>query len=215
MIIIRHIKDGDLSYVSHKDTQKVLQRGLNRAKVDVKFSQGFIPHMLTYASTPLPLGIQSQADYFGVECDGISAEQFLEIYNQSIPTGLRACQAWECAKNPNVAYNVIASDYIMQASNAIPKEFFEILDTKFYEVEIAKKGEITIKDIRPMIFDIQVEKSTIKVRIATGNTNLRIDNLVNHFNKQFLLGISLGSVVRIAQLGQKDGKFYNIEESFV
>ena len=47
MIILKHYKEGDVSYVSHKDILRVLQRGLKRAKVDVRYSQGYVPHMLT------------------------------------------------------------------------------------------------------------------------------------------------------------------------
>ena len=70
MIILKHYKEGDVSYVSHKDILRVLQRGLKRAKVDVRYSQGYVPHMLTYTSTPVPLGVQSLAEYFAVDCTG-------------------------------------------------------------------------------------------------------------------------------------------------
>ena len=56
IIVIKHVKAGDFSYVSHLDTMDVLHRTLKRAKIDVNYSQGFVKHMLTYATTPIPLG---------------------------------------------------------------------------------------------------------------------------------------------------------------
>ena len=69
MIILRHLKVDDVSYVSHKDILRVLQRGLKRAKIDVRYSQGYVPHMLTYTTTPVPLGVQSVAEYFAIDCN--------------------------------------------------------------------------------------------------------------------------------------------------
>ncbi len=214
MIILKHIKVGDLSYVSQKDTQKTLQRGMKRAKINALYSQGFVPHMLTYSSTPLPLGTQSVSEYFGVECIGITADEFLQRYNASMPSGLQGLKAWECAKNPNVAGNVVASDYLIKTHTMLPSAINDILKSQQYIINTSKKGEAVQVDARPMIFDINVDGKDLWLRLATGNTNLRIDSFVKHLNDNFGCDLLLTNTTRLAQLAQKDNKFFDIEENF-
>ena len=64
MKVIKHIKKGNICYVSHIDSMRVLQRTLIRANINVRLSEGFNPHPVTFTSHPLPLGVQSEEEYF-------------------------------------------------------------------------------------------------------------------------------------------------------
>ena len=44
MKVIKHIKKGNICYVSHIDSMRVLQRTLIRANINVRLSEGFNPH---------------------------------------------------------------------------------------------------------------------------------------------------------------------------
>ena len=114
IIVVKHTKAGNFSYVSHLDTMDVLHRSLKRAKIDVNYSQGFVKHMLTYATTPIPLGTQSVAEYYAVDCNNISADEFLQRFNDNVPQDLKATYAIAKPKNPNLAGNVTASDYLIK-----------------------------------------------------------------------------------------------------
>ena len=76
MIVVKHKKIGDISYVSHIDTMRILQRAVRRTGLKVNYSGGYNPHMELYPTHPLPLGIQSVAEYLMVGADGISADDF-------------------------------------------------------------------------------------------------------------------------------------------
>lgn len=212
MIILKHYKVDDVSYVSQKDILRVLQRGLKRAKIDVKYSQGFIPHMLTYTSTPVPLGVQSLAEYFAVECNNIDKDEFLKRYNQSMPTGMRAVASYYKEKNPNIAAIVTASDYMAKSSKPLPKEIEDIAKESSYIIKISKKGEILEKDIAPMIYSVKVDGNDLYMRLASGNTNLRCDNVVQHINEKFACDIKINDIFRTAQLIGESGSFKDVEE---
>lgn len=205
MIIVRHAKDGDMKYVSHKDTLRVLQRALKRAKIDVAYSQGFVPHMLTYTTTPLPLGVASKAEYFAVECKGIDEVSFLKAFTATVPHGLRGDWSVEVAKNPNLAYIVIASRYFISADGELER-VKEILASQEYVIQVTKKGETISKDVRNLIYDLEVVEDGIVAILATGNDNLRVDCFVDSLNARYGLGISRDDVTRVEQLVQgKDG----------
>ena len=212
MIILKHYKVDDVSYVSQKDILRVLQRGLKRAKIDVKYSQGFIPHMLTYTSTPVPLGVQSLAEYFAVECNNIDKDEFLKRYNQSMPTGMRAVASYYKEKNPNIAAIVTASDYMAKCSKPLPKEIEDIAKESSYIIKISKKGEILEKDIAPMIYSVKVDGNNLYMRLASGNTNLRCDNVVQHINEKFACDIKINDIFRTAQRIGESGSFKDVEE---
>lgn len=212
MIILKHCKSGDVSYVSHKDILRVLQRGLKRAKVDVKYSQGYVPHMLTYTSTPVPLGVQSVAEYFAVECSGIDKDELLRRYNVSMPTGMRALKSFYRDKNPNLAAIAVASDYVATSCEVLPKAIEDIKARQSVIITSMKKGEAVSKEIAHLIYRIQVQGDKLFMRLASGNTNLRADDFVGYINAEYGTSIKINDIVRTAQLAQIDGKFVDVED---
>ncbi|MCI7401749.1 MAG: TIGR03936 family radical SAM-associated protein [Christensenella sp.] len=210
--IVKHRKIGDLSYVSHKDTVDVLQRTLKRAKIDVNYSQGFVKHMVTYNTTPIPLGVQSICEYFIVDCNGVNAQEFLERFNNAVPDGLKANWSIEKKKNPNLAANVVASDYLIKCKNVVPSIIEEILDEDEYFIELLKKGEKIIKNVRPMLYSIYAEGKDLWIRSATGNDNLRIDSFVKHISNVYNIETTTNDIMRVNQLVKKGNKLISVEE---
>ncbi|MDE7349185.1 MAG: TIGR03936 family radical SAM-associated protein [Clostridia bacterium] len=212
MIILKHYKVDDVSYVSHKDILRVLQRGLKRAGVDVKYSQGYVPHMLTYTTTPVPLGVQSVAEYFAVECSGIDKDEMLVKYNASMPKGMRAVASFYKDKNPNLAAIVTASDYEAVCADVLPKEIEDIANCQSYVISTSKKGEVVQKDVAPLIYGLRVDGNKLFMRLASGNSNLRADSVVNHINEKFGINIKINDICRTAQLISVQGNFVDVEE---
>ncbi|MEG1394742.1 MAG: TIGR03936 family radical SAM-associated protein [Clostridia bacterium] len=212
MIILKYVKKGNLSYVSHKDIVRVLQRGLKRANIDVAYSLGYIPHMLTYTTTPLPLGAQSDAEYFVIDCPNLDGEAFLESYNKAMPTELGGIYAVYREKNPNLANYVVASEYVAVNNNEKIFDINEILQAKEYLIPVKKKDEIEEKDIRDMIFDISRDGDKLRFVLATGNVNLRVDNFIYHLNEKFGTQYHLNNVCRAQQLVMRDNSLISVEE---
>ncbi len=217
MIVLRYVKRGDLSYVSHKDILRVLQRGLKRMRVDVRYSAGFVPHMLTYTTAPIPLGAQSVAEYFTVECDGIGAEEFLTRYNAAMPSGLRGVFAWQVDKNPNLAGIVQASDYRIDAPELDAQAVERLASRDVWQIPIVRKGKEQTVDIRPMIYGLHCEQGRLHMRLATGSVaNLRVDAMLRALNDACGCDLSLHDVVRTAQLARDtDGNWTDAERYLI
>ena len=212
IIVIKHVKAGDFAFVSHLDTMDVLHRVLKRAKIDVNYSQGFVKHMLTYATTPIPLGCQSIAEYYAVDCNNITAQEFLNKYNDNAPSGIRATSAVEKLKNPNLAGNVIASDFRIKCQNIVPVEIEDIKEKTELIIDLKKKGEIIQKDVKPMLFDIFVDGKDLWVRAASGNVNLRIDSLIQHFIKEYKIQTTINDITRLNQLVKLEDKLIAVDD---
>lgn len=213
MIILKHYKVDDVSYVSHKDILRVLQRGLKRAGVDVKYSQGYVPHMLTYTTTPVPLGVQSKAEYFAFELSvNVDKDEMLAKYNAAMPTGMRAVASFYKDKNPNLAAIITASDYEAICADILPKEIESIANCQSYIISTSKKGEVVQKDVAPLIYGLCVENNKLFMRLASGNANLRADSVINHINEKYGVDIKINDICRQAQLIGERGNFINVEE---
>ena len=66
-IRIKFRKYGALKFVGHLDMMRYFQKALKRAGIDMKYSEGFNPHMIMSFAAPLGVGITSDGEYFDIE----------------------------------------------------------------------------------------------------------------------------------------------------
>lgn len=212
MIVFRHRKTGEAGYLSHIDTMRVLQRAMRRMDAKVKFSGGFVPHMITYTTTPLPLGVQSLAEYFVADSPLTGEEQLLEKFNASVPTGLAADFCAVVDKNPNLAAQVVASEYIVTAQENASKEICDILKETQYFMTQNRKGELVTLEVRSKIFDVDVCGNQVKLLVATGNSNLRIDAFVNSLVERYGLKAGANDILRTEQFVRQGSQYVAAKE---
>lgn len=92
----KYTKLGDISYISHLDTIRFMQRLSNRAKVKLTHSEGFSPHPKISFSPALPLGVESICEYLDLEIDDdIAPEELLKKYNENSVDGIKFLEAAE------------------------------------------------------------------------------------------------------------------------
>lgn len=179
MLVIKYSKAYPASVISHIDLLRVTQRSMRRAGFDVKYSQGFNPHLLVFFSPALSLGIESECEFVTADVTEAPTDA-LERFNNASPNGITAVASYVTLKNPNFAGVVSSAEYLVKLSG-IGKAVGGITDGKSYEIQYLEKGQPVSKEVRDMIFDVQVlDDDNVKLRIACGNTNLKIDRLVKH-----------------------------------
>ena len=59
-------RTGQAKYISHLETAKLVERGLRRVQTPLAYSQGFHPHPRISFGPALPLGYETEGDYFDV-----------------------------------------------------------------------------------------------------------------------------------------------------
>lgn len=207
MIVVKHKKIGDTSYVSHIDTMRILQRAVRRTGLKVNYSGGYNPHMELYPTHPLPLGIQSVAEYLMVGADGISADDFLELYNKNAPRGLVGTEAIELAAKPKLVASVNVIEYSLDIGRALDKSIENIADDKYYHIEYTRKGEVVRKNTYGKVFYIKTDGGILTAGVGTGENSIRIDALFKKIADESGIYVCLNDIMRVNQYIY-DGKEY-------
>ncbi len=92
---IRFAIDGDLRFISHHDTMRLFERALARARVPVRYSEGFNPGQKLSLPLPRAVGVASEADLLVVELtEPKPPAEVAEALGPQMPAGLRLLDAW-------------------------------------------------------------------------------------------------------------------------
>jgi radical SAM-linked protein len=87
-------KKGLMKYISHLDLMRLFMRGLRRAGLAIKFTEGFSPHIKLSIKRALKLGLESdQEEALVVLKQPISPEEFKRRLNEQLPEGVAIKEA--------------------------------------------------------------------------------------------------------------------------
>ena len=97
-------KNDEAAYISHLDLMKSLQRSFCRAKLPVKYSEGFNPHICMSILSPLSTGYRSQYELCDLDltCDEMP-DRVIERLNNALPNGIRVIKAYSANEGKRVA----------------------------------------------------------------------------------------------------------------
>jgi radical SAM-linked protein len=80
---------GDLRFASHHDMMRVIERTLLRAKLPVKYSQGFSPRAIMSLAFPRPVGVETKRDLLVISLDAPMLRlELIDAVNNCCPEGL-------------------------------------------------------------------------------------------------------------------------------
>lgn len=186
ILVLKHYKQGNMKYISHIDLLRHFTRTFRRAGFEIEYSGGFNPHMLVNLGTPLPLGISSSAEYLTVRTE-VDPETFLKEYNRVVPAGMEGIRVFAPKVNPNVAGRTVAADYSIAQSGAEEKrrEVEGVVNLLTLEMPVERKGEVTVKDVAPLVNGVKVYPGRLNVCLAAGNTTLRPDKFAEFLAEKY------------------------------
>jgi radical SAM-linked protein len=86
--------ESDLRFLSHRDAVRAVERAAARAKLPVKYSQGFNPRPILSLACPRPVGVASLADLAVMQLtEAMPAEKLLGLLNSQAPDGMTFTRA--------------------------------------------------------------------------------------------------------------------------
>ena len=89
-LLLRFHKLGALSWISHLDTLRTMEKALRRAKLPLALTQGFNPHPKMSFAIPLAVGVASQGDYLELELQqDLPLQQVVDSLNTTLPGELQ------------------------------------------------------------------------------------------------------------------------------
>ena len=87
-------KTGKMKFISHLDLMRLLTRGLRRAGIPVKISEGFNPHPKLSIARAIKLGVESEREEAAILLrEPMNAIDFRERLNGQLPDGIRIVEA--------------------------------------------------------------------------------------------------------------------------
>ena len=188
-IRIKFRKYGALKFVGHLDMMRYFQKALKRAGIDMKYSEGFNPHMIMSFAAPLGVGITSDGEYFDIEVLSTkSTEESLRALNEAMVEGVEVTSYVALPDSAKKSMSLVAAaDYeiFFKEGYDSPKtaEEFGTIFHDFYlkqdAIQIIKKTKKSEReiDIKPLIYEFAVQKKEEKpsfyLKVSTGS----VDNL--------------------------------------
>jgi len=86
--------ESDLRFLSHRDTLRAVERAATRAKLPVKYTQGFNPHPVLSLPCPRPVGAASKAELAVLQLtENVSAERLPQRLSAQAPRGMTFTRA--------------------------------------------------------------------------------------------------------------------------
>lgn len=165
---VHYSRTGDTRFYSHLETLQLIFRVLARAGIDVLYSQGFNPTPRVSFSSALPVGMESEAEYFDIDLGTAIADyaRAVEEMNRQLPPGMKV-RAIEPLQRSH-AEAVVAS-YSVRLPKPLTASQQEnvsgFLDRESFVIERVRKNRTRELDIRPLVRKIEFagEKMVIEL----------------------------------------------------
>ncbi len=166
-----------LRYTGHLDILRTFVRGMRRAEIPFKYSEGFNPHAVMSFALPLGVGTTSDCEIVEIQMkEQIPAEDFIKAVNEKMPPdSIEVVSAQYSDEKTPV---IIKAEYVIEYENDGAVNYDEIEDAlSGKEILIEKKSKRQMKEINlaEHIFDHRIEKKddrtfTLYVTVSAGNT---------------------------------------------
>jgi radical SAM family uncharacterized protein/radical SAM-linked protein len=173
-IRIRFEKLGRMRFLSHLEMLTLFIRAVSRARIPMRYSQGFHPHPKFSFATALSVGIESHAEYMDMEVDaGFSAQELQEALNRTLPEGVRVLEAALISmKAPalsvimeRVRYRVTLPE---QLAIDLPQKVAAFLALESSPLRREKKGKVVEFDLRHELAELSADGCTLEMLVGRG-----------------------------------------------
>ncbi len=164
-------KSERLRHIGHLDLMRAMQRALRRSGLPIAFSKGFNPHVLLNFAAPLSVGMPGKREIMEVPLEkGVCEGDFKKMLCAALPKDL-PCIAVRSVddRHPAPMASLTAACYTAQLEQ-VPENFAEKVQAFMAQTEIPaiRKTKTGMKpcDIRPMIYDLQLDGNVLSMTLA-------------------------------------------------
>lgn len=159
-IRIKFFKTGPLKFISHLDTDRTFKSVIARAGVNVEFSHGFNPRPQLVFTQPLPLGVESVAEYLEIKAESsLTADEIRERLNACLPPDM---QIISIAEPENSLKDAVSADYTYtlispDINENTPHRVKELFSGSAAVEKRTKKGDTVLFDMAPFVKGLEAE----------------------------------------------------------
>lgn len=193
MICFKYTRTDGAEYLSHLDLMRHIMRTMRRAGIELEKSEGYHAHPKLYLNSPPALGILSVAEY-GTAATAFEGD-FMALFNEFSPTGIKCLAARYSPVNPNYANSVTSCRY--EAEGIAPFDPQEILGQRNIEITDLRGRNL---DIRPRIYAVEWQGNTLAFTLGAGQNTLRADLFCTFLAERF--GGRAEKIIKTASFGE-------------
>jgi len=187
IIRFKFYKKAEYKFLSHLDIVRLIIRALSRSDIIVKYDKGFNPKPKISFSNPIPLGVESLAEYCDLVLeDDISANDFTGKVNLQLPEQVKIISAKRVThKVPSLMADIDLILYVFKINIAASKygENFMSVNEKVVKLKERIEGE---NDFSKSVFKVDIEctdKNIIFLKIFGYAKILKdVNNFIFKFN---------------------------------
>jgi len=172
---LRWGRDDRYKFMSHLDNLRTLERAFRRSGVPIAYSQGFNPSMKLSFGPPLSVGITSEAEYMDITLDTNVMPYMVESLQNAIPDGMKIYDARNViGKAVSLTSRMNRAVYDLKlektTQNAdLNSKIKDVLNSEVLELERVGKNKTTLINIRPAIYDLQLEGDILRMTLGMGD----------------------------------------------
>ena len=217
---ISFCKEGKMRFIGHLDMLRTFQRALQRANVELVFSQGFNPHPQMSFSQPLSLGVSGRHEYMELQlATPWEDDDLVHRVNAELPAGLRLIECQDMPEGTKSAmslsthaqYHIQLPSEYADAYPALLEQFMagEPILIRKWAKHHGRKQEVEV-DLRPMIRSLRlIAPCMFELWCAcSGTQNLKPDRMMQVFWERAGLLDAIGTeqVCRMDLYREEEGR---------
>lgn len=204
---IKFSKTGSMRFIGHLDVMRYFQKAFRRAHIPVSYSQGFSPHQILSFTSPLGIGLTSDAEYLDMELTQCPhPEKMVEWMNTQMNEEIRVKDFLLLPENAKPSMAMLAGcDYVITLKPGEESAFRNQKQTALWleqflaqdSIRIMKKTKRSQKevDIRPNIYYASTQKAEFEKLTGQVYNNLCLD--LEEYIPVIFCQLTAGSVVNI------------------
>lgn len=169
--------DGDLRFLSHRDTLRMFHRALERAALPLRYTEGFNPHPRVSIPLPLPVGMTSNTESIVVEFEQpVDGEAVLGRLDRQLPadikmTGARRLEPGERLQPTLVRFRL---DLDKGSKADVESRIRQVLESASLKVLRTSRRDRHVRtiDVRSYLADIHSNGTSVEfgLRVSGGRT---------------------------------------------
>lgn len=203
---IRFEKLGHMKFIGHLDLMRYFQKAIRRAKLPIKYSEGFSPHQIMSFASPLGIGMESFSEYMDIELiEKVNSKEAIQILNDNMVEGIQILDFLELSDDAKNSMSIVDSaDYRVVFYESLNKKEIEFVIKDLLssnEIFIEKKSKDKLKevDIRANIYELKVEDDKdIFMNIGSGSSNsLKPELVIKAIEKKADLNLGKYKIFRL------------------